>query len=687
MAGANSNIKLVGTDFDQIKGNILAYLRDQNILKDADYTGSALSTLLDILAYNTHYNSYYLNMAVNEMFLDTAIKRSSVVSHAKLLGYSPKSYSCPSATVSVSITGLQSSSFVIPKFSRFISEKIDEENYSFITDKEYFVSTDINGDATINNVVIKEGRSVTYTFSYNSVTNPSSSFVLPDENIDISTIQVIVQRSSTNQSVEVFRNHQDSLSITPETNAYFIEENYDGKFKIYFGNGIIGKSLTDGNIVLVTYLTTEGNSANKAANFSLIDTPQEVYTSLTVETLFEASLGSEKESTESIRYLAPKVFSSQGRAVTVNDYKALIKRNSSAFPIDVINVWSGEENDPPVYGKIFVCIKPSFGYSLTQNQKTLIIEDVIKPISVMTVSTEIVDVDYTFVKFEASVLVDKNKTLLSDQEIRARVVQDIKSYASQNLNSFDSTIYIPNYISSVNQLDSSILTNEQKVYLQKRIYPIYQLANSYKLNFGVPIKKDIFGSSISFGSSVKYRDPGSNDIIREEVFLEQTPSNFSSIESIEVTNEGFNYTSAPAVTILGDGEGATAEAIVENGKLKSIVLTNAGKNYTQALVTITGGNGLLATAKPILSGQSGILRTYYYIEGVKTILNSNIGSVDYLNGIVILDNFSPISVNNTSGTLSINIIPETNIINSKKNSLLTLDESDNSSITVNVIRK
>ena len=687
MAGANSNINLVGTDFDQIKGNILAYLRDQNVLKDADYTGSALSTLLDILAYNTHYNSYYLNMAVNEMFLDTAIKRSSVVSHAKLLGYTPRSYSCPSSTVSVTVTGLQSSSFVIPKFSRFVSEKIDDVNYTFITDREYFVNTDMNGDATIEDVIIKEGRSTTYRFAYNSETNPNSTFVLPDENIDLGTLQVLVQTSSTNQYIEVFALSEDSFSLTPTTNAYFIDENYDEKFKIYFGNGILGKALRDGNVVIVTYLVTDGTSANKAANFTLIDTPQDDYTSISVDTKYIADSGTERESTESIRYLAPKVFSSQGRAVTTNDYKALIKRNSSAFPIDAINVWDGEENEPPIYGKIFVCLKPSGGFSLTQAQKKLLIEEVIKPISVMTVSPEIVDVDYTFVKFVATVLVDKSKTLLSDQEIKTRITQDIRSYANDNLNSFESTIFIPNYVSSINNLDASILTNEQKIYLQKRVYPTFEVSNSYRLDFGVPIKKDIFGASVSFESSVRYRDSALENFIRDEVYLEQTPSNFTSIESIIVTNSGANYISQPIITILGDGTGATATADVVNGRLVGINVTNPGKNYTQAIVRIEGGGGILASAKVILSGQIGTLRTYYYSNGVKTILNSNIGTVDYLNGIVTLYNFSPVGINNASGTLSVNIIPDTTIISSGKNKMLTIDPDESSSIVINIVRK
>lgn len=687
MAGANSNINLVGTDFDQIKGNILAYLRDQNVLKDADYTGSALSTLLDILAYNTHYNSYYLNMAVNEMFLDTAIKRSSVISHAKLLGYTPRSYSCPSSTVSVSITGLQSSSFVIPKFSRFVSEKIDDVNYTFITDREYFVNTDMNGDATIDEVVIKEGRSTTYRFAYNSESNPSSSFILPDENIDLGTLQVVVQTSSTNQYVEVFKLTEDSFSLTPATNAYFIDENYDGKFKIYFGNGILGKALSDGNIVLATYLVTDGTSANKAGNFVLIDTPQDDFVSISVDTKYIADSGTERESTESVRYMAPKVFSSQGRAVTTNDYKALIKRNSTAFPIDAINVWDGEENAPPIYGKIFVSLKPSGGFSLTQAQKKILIEDVIKPISVMTVSPEIVDVDYTFVKFVVKVMVDKTKTLLTDQEIKTQITQDIKTYAIENLNSFESTIYIPNYVSSVNDLDASILTNEQKIFLQKRIYPTFEVSNSYKLDFGVPIKKDIFGASVSFESSVKYRDSALETLIRDEVYLEQTPSNFTSVDSIVVTNSGANYTSQPIITILGDGTGATATADITDGRLVAVNLTNPGKDYTQAIVQIEGGGGILASAKVILSGQVGTLRTYYYSNGVKTILNSNIGTVDYLNGIVTLNNFSPVEINNTSGTLSVNVIPDTTIISSSKNKMLTIDPEESSSITINIIRK
>lgn len=687
MAGANSNIKLVGTDFDQIKGNLLTYLKGQDVLKDADYTGSILSTLLDVLAYNTHYNSYYLNMAVNEMFLDTAIKRSSVVSHAKTLGYVPNSFNCPTATVSVSITGSSAPSFVIPKFARFLSEKIDGVNYTFITDKEYFINVDQQGNGTINNILIKQGEPINYRYVYDATNNPLGKFTIPDENVDLGTLTVIVQKSTTNQYIDVFNKFEDPFSIDSSTKAYFVQESFDGKYEIHFGNGVIGQSLQDGNLVTISYITTDGNLANKATTFTLLDTPNYSYTRISVDTIFSAFSGSERESIESIRYLAPKVFSSQGRAVTVNDYKALIKRNSNVFPIDVINVWSGEENDPPIYGKIFVCIKPSFGFSLTENQKTVLKEDIIKPISVMTVDPVIVDVDYTFIKFECTVLMDSNKTLLSDSEIRSRITSDIKSYATTNLNSFESSIIIPNYISSINQLDSSIITNEQKVFLQKRILPEFNRETTYRLNFGVGIKKDIFGKSISFQDSIQYRDSQYNNVIREEVFLEQTPSNFSSISSINVTNEGYGYTIEPLVTILGDGTGATATANIINGKLKGVTITNPGRDYTQAIVKIEGGGGNLASAKVILSGQIGVLRMYYYINGVKTILNSDIGTVDYNNGIITLNKFSPTAINSFTGTLSINIIPETTIISSSKNRLLTLDQNDSSAIKVNVLRK
>ena len=696
---ANSQMQIVGTDFDQIKNNLITFLQDQNVIQDASYTGSVMSILLDILAYNTHYNAFYANMVGNEMFLDTATRRSSVVSHAKLLGYTPASKTCSTAIVDITVTGLDTTitSFVMPKYTKFLSEKLDGKNYTFVTEREYFVNNQ-TGTFTLSGVILKQGEPLTYRYNYASLSNPERSFIIPDNNVDLDTLGVRVQKSETDLRVESYHKYDNLLDIGPDSRVYFIQENLDGKYEIYFGNDIIGKGLQDGNVIIVEYLSTDGPESNGITNFSLLDGPLASYDSLIVTTIKPSFIGSEQENIDSIKFNAPKTYSSQGRAVTKNDYIALLRKiSANKYPIDAVNVWSGEENDPPLFGKIFIAIKPTAGYTLTESQKRIIKEDIIKPISLVTVDPEIIDVDYTFLKVETDVLVDRTRTILTDSEIRSRISTDIKNYAANTLNSFDSTLIIPNFVSSINNLDSSIITNQQKIYLQKKLLPELRSARTYSVDFSVPIKRDIFSKSITISPSIQYVD--TIGVTRTEVYVEQAPSDSTFIDSIEVLSPGMYYYTAPTVTISGDGTGATATAIVSDGKIKQIVLTNPGKNYTQAVVQITPNvnagsitnpsyTGMLGAARAIISGRFGTLRTYYYNDyGVKTILNGNIGTVDYEKGIITLNDFNPYEINGSPGIMSINVIPESTIIESKKNKLLTLDKDDPSSVTVNILSR
>jgi len=683
MAGVNNSIIMVGTDFDQIKTNLITYLRSQDILKDASYTGSALSILLDILAYNTHYNAYYLNMVSNEMFLDTAIKRNSVLSHAKTLGYFPRSVSCSTALVNIQISGIEDNYFYIPRNTKFLSGKIDDKNYTFVTTKDYLVNVDSSGNALIENVILKQGEPNKYTFIYDSVTNLESKFTIPDEKIDIDTLRVTVQQSPTNINVDIYKRVDDPIALTGNDKVFFIQEGFDGNYQIYFGNGIIGKSLLDGNIIVVEYLSSYGPSSDGADSFYLVDSVAGSYKSLRVITTTPASGGQLKETIDSIKYAAPRSYQSQGRAVTTEDYKALILRNSRDFQIESVNVWSGEQNNPPVFGKVFVAIKPRGGYTITDSQKDRLIGDVIKPISVVTTEPVIVDVDYSYLNVHNTFLYDRTKTNLTPEEVTVGVVNAIKNFGANTLNTFESTLIVSELLDYINSSNPAIITNESMIYLEKRITPTFDAPNTYVFDFGVPIRRcsNSLRSAVSIRPSVQVYDYSVRDYLRTEVYIEETPSSATSLRSIEITNPGFNYTEPPTITILGDGTGATAHAELINGKISKIIIDNYGINYTQALVTITGGGGLMGSAKAVLEHQYGTLRSYFFDnKGVKTIFNSNVGIIDYYNGIVTLVDFEPHDVNNTLGLLSLYVTPETSIISSEKNRIITLDVTDGNAI-------
>jgi hypothetical protein len=247
---SNTNIQVTNLDFSEIKQNFINYLQSQDTFKDYNFQGSSLSVLLDVLAYNTQYNSYYLNMVANEMFLDSAIQRSSVVSHAKLMNYVPQSAIGPIAKINVSFTGVTTSTFTIPKYTNFLSEAINSVNYNFVTTNSTTVSV-ANNRASFTNIELKQGRPMTYTYTVDSATNPNYVYEIPDAGLDTTTMSVSVQESSTNTSYNTYNSTTNYLELTPKDMVYFLQEATNGNYQIYFGDGVLGKKLSDGNIVRI----------------------------------------------------------------------------------------------------------------------------------------------------------------------------------------------------------------------------------------------------------------------------------------------------------------------------------------------------------------------------------------------------------------------------------------------------
>ena len=689
MAGENSNIQITDLDFNTIKTNLKRYLQSQTTLQDYNYEGSALSTLLDVLAYNTQYQAYYLNMVANEMFLDSALQRSSVVSHAKLLNYTPQSAAAPRAQIDLVMNNVTASSLTLPKFTSFLSDAIDGVSYRFVTLNSTTENTNLaNNTVTFNDLVIKQGEPVTLSFTYDSAANPTAIFELPDTNVDTTTISVVVQQSTSNTSSQVFTLVDDYLALNGTTKAFFLQEATNGFYQIYFGDGILGEALTDGNVVSVSYIITSGTAATDANNFVLMDTISG-FSSSTITPVQAATQGAERESIESIKYTAPKSYAAQGRAVTKEDYIFLIQNNAGIFPIDAVNVWGGEENDPPVYGVVFVAIKPSGGYLLTPSQKSIIEEQIIKPISVLTVQPRIIDVDYNYLVINSNILYDPKLTTLTSSQLQTQTLTAIQGFATDTLNTFNSTFQLSTLISTVQSVSPSFITNDASITLQKRLVPSLTSSTTYTLKYGTSLKKDIFGKSISVTPTFQVIDVDNNSVVRDSVYLEETPSSTTYVESISISNPGFGYTSTPTVTILGDGTGATARATVVNGQVDSITMIDVGVNYTQAIVQITStdGNGSLASAVAVLAGNKGTLRTYYFENNVKKILNANAGTVDYAQGIVTLTDFNPSAINSPLGILSVQAVPTSTIVSSARDKIITLDNTDPNAININIVAK
>ena len=687
---ANTNTQVVNLDFDTLKRSFITYLQGQSTFKDYNFEGSGMSVLLDVLSYNTQYNAYYLNMVANEMFLDSATQRSSVVSQAKVLNYTPKSAIAPTATVNVIVNNVGVSSLTLPAYLNFGSSAINGVNYTFVNPDSYTVNT-VNNTATFTNVQIKQGVPATYNFTVDSSTNPTYTFEIPDASIDTTTIKVLVQQSSSNSSYDIFKPATNYLTLNGSSKVYFLQESLNGNYQIYFGDGILGQQLNDGNIVRVSYLSTEGTSGAGANSFVLMNTVSG-YAPSAVNSVTPATQGGDKESIDSIKFQAPKAYSAQGRAVSKNDYITAIQQNSLGISFDAVNVWGGEENNPPVYGQVFVSLKPAGAYNLTETQKQRIISEVIKPISVLTVTPTIVDPDYTYIRLVLNVYYDPSKTSLTSTQIENGVKTSVQNFATKTLNTFNSTFNAYELLNTIQSYDNSIITSEYDIKLQKKFFPNLTTPSTYNLYYNTPLQKGIFLSGVSSSPAVQFRDPINLANIIDGIFIEEIPAATYGIDTISVINPGFGYQSVPTVTILGDGTGATAHAVVSGGVIRSIVVDTAGTNYTSAIAVITpvygDTTGQLGAAVVNLQGRYGTLRSYYNnTSQVKTVFLSNIGTVDYTGGLVTLNSFGPINVDNALGQFTVTANPTTSIISSTYNRIITIDPYDASAITVNVIAK
>lgn len=690
MAGANSNIQMTDLDFNTIKTNLKTFLQSQDTLKDYNYEGSALSTLLDVLAYNTQYNAFYLNQVANEMFLDTAIQRGSVVSQAKMLSYIPKSAIAPTATVNLTVTGVTDTSLTLPKFTTFMSEAIDGINYNFVSDDTHTVNVS-GGSANFENIIIKQGIPSSVSFVVDSSTNPSYTFEIPEANIDTSTLSVYVQASSSNGSIELYNLASDYLSIKNTDKVYFLQESLNNTYEVYFGDGILGNKLSDGNIVKLSYIVTQGPASAGANNFVLMDSISG-YSTYTLDAVTSATQGGERESISSVKFQAPKSYAAQGRAVTKEDYITAIQQNKLGISFDAVNVWGGEENDIPVYGQVFISLKPQGAYNLTTTQKQRLIEEVIKPISVMTVSPTIVDPDYTYLQFVIDVVYNPNKTTQTAAQIEAGVKTAIQNFASSTLNTFNSTFNAYELLTAIQNYNSSITSSNYKIKLQKKFFPNLVTPTTYNLYYNAPLEIAKYGSGVSSSPALQFSNPTNLSQTIDGIYLEEVPTSTNGVESISILNPGFGYSSAPIIKIQGDGIGATAHAVLVNGSIRNVVIDNPGTGYTSAIASVIPADGdttgKLGALVVNLEGRYGTLRTYFNdTTNVKTIFNSNAGTVDYQQGIITLSSFNPIDVDNELGQFTVTATPTTSIISSTYNRIITVDPYDPTAITVNVIAK
>ena len=682
MANIDAKLQVAELDFDTIKRNLKEFMQAQSEFSDYNFEGSGLSTLLDVLAYNTHYMGYYLNMVSNEMFIDTALTRGAVVSHAKLLGYTPRSRVASKAAVDLTITPVandSNSSVIIPRFTRFISETKDGVNYIFVTPSARIVSKNTTtGLFNVENLQIKEGQPVTFSYTYNSQTNPNQVFELQDSGIDTSTLFVAVQKSTQNANLETFVLAQDATDVDENAAVYYLEENKNGRYQIYFGDDVIGKKLSDGNIVIVSYVVTSGLSANGLKSFRLLDSILTNATT-TITLRSESSAGALAETIDQIKFTAPKSYIAQNRAVTKNDYIALINRDYPYF--EAVNVWGGEDNDPPVFGKVFFTAKPLGGYEITTTEIEFVKNNVIKPFSVLTVTPEYVAADYNYLNLSVDVNFDPTKTNKTAEEVKTTIVNAVRNFANTSLDTFNNSFKVSQLSRVIDDSENSITSNDVKVIIEKRFAPDTTRSQSYSINFGTELQQGTTLQRLTSTPSFTYVDSAN---VERECFIEEVLQSYTGVEEIEVTAPGSGFTTTPSVIIEGDGTGVVAQALVVNGSIRKVQIINAGTGYTSATARIEGGGGTGAVLRPVLQGRYGQLKIFTIVNSVKKTVVENIGTINYKTGLVTLNNFFPTAISDPFGTLVIKATPTKKIFSSERNRIITLDLSDPTALAVTV---
>lgn len=482
MATQNKNIKVTELDFDEIKSNLKNYLKTQPEFTDYNFEGSGMSVLLDVLAYNTHYNALYYNLSVNEMFLDSAVKRSSVVSLAKMLGYIPKSSIAARAKVNISVSNVSGNptSIVLPRGTIFRTN-YNGTNYNFNTESAITATRSVSNTYLFSNVTLIEGTNLIRTYTVGN----NVSYVLPNPKIDTTTLKVLVQEDPNSAATTIYNLNDGFTSVGANSRVYFLKERDDGLFEIYFGDGLIGYKPTNGSIVTLDYFSCNENAANDSRVFTYTGNAFTNTANVTITTTTPAAGGTEPESIESIKYNAPRYYAAQNRAVTADDYKVIIPKLYNN--VDAISVWGGEENDPPIYGKAFICIKPKTGTTLTQSTKTDIITNIVKSKNLVSILPEIVDPEILYINVDSTVYYNPKATTRGADTIKTIVSDVIENYNTTNLNRFDS-IFRESVLSKlIDNSEDSIVSNITKIKLKYELTPSFNNTTKYTIKLNNPL--------------------------------------------------------------------------------------------------------------------------------------------------------------------------------------------------------
>ena len=505
----NKKLEVTDLDFDTIKTNLKKFLRQQDQFTDYDFEGSTISSLLDVLAYNTHYNGVYANVLANEMFLDSADMRNSIVSHAKHVGYTPRSATAPYADVDLVVNNATGATLTAAQGTTFTST-VDGVSYNYIV-KEDTTTTPVDGVYTFKNLELYEGTLVTNKYTVNT-TDANQRFLIKNDMADTTTLLVKVQNSSTDTTTTTYALSTDLADVSSTSAIYFLEGAEDEQYEVVFGDGVLGKALSTGNIVSLIYIVTNGSDSNGASSFALSgNVGGFTDVSLTVNT--NSVNGADPESPASIRFNAPKQFATQNRAVTAKDYESKVK--SIYSNAKSVQVWGGEDNETPVYGRVYISINPVAGATLTEATKSDIITQ-LKDFNVASITPVIEDPETTFIQPTVTVRYDAKSTTNTAASIKSLVQTAITNFNTDNLQEFDQVFRHSKFIETVNKADDSILSNITTLKLHKSFTATLTSSTTYTISFNNALYNPHSGHNSDMGgilssSSFKVSGDTTND--------------------------------------------------------------------------------------------------------------------------------------------------------------------------------
>lgn len=504
-------------DFEDIKDNLRGFLESQDRYKDWNFEGSNLSTILDVLAYNTHYNAVQAHLAMNETFLDSAQIRGNVTGHANLLGYLPRPTIGAVAAVTIVVgapTDRVPDPYLTLERGTKFSTTIDSEQYPFVvtdsqtvplvTNQEIAPGFILPAGYVFPVVLLKQGvmKRMQYRFDNNI---PQQRFEIPEETVDLTTLRVRVREHDEASTFDTYRPFLDGglSTIREQTKVYFAQENTREKYEIYFGNGVIGFKPDNNNILDLEYVYSKGPDGNGASEFKILDSIGGL-TNITIITQQQSIAGADRESIESIKFNAPLTYITQDRAVTADDYAYIITKEFGQ--VEAISAWGGEVASPPDFGKVFIAIKPFGAPALTPLEK----EDVVNKIkkkNVVSITPVIVDPKYTYIALEVDFKYDANQTDKVKEELEADVMNTIMTYNDNELKRFDGVFRSSNLLCDIDETDSAILNSTIRVYMFNDIVTRDNLQeNFHEISFGSPIH--ISDSSKSTISSTPFKVNG-----------------------------------------------------------------------------------------------------------------------------------------------------------------------------------